>query len=209
MGLQEKLKNFQEILAQTASEQQQTKLNELLSTLDPEELEQLQQQQCIICAIAQGKVPSSTVYEDDKIKAVLDINPASNGHVIVFPKQHASVLAMVPDEIIGHLFIMANKIMQAQFEALKPAGTNLHVANGAEAGQTAPHVVLNLIPRYKDDGLQFEWEYKKIPKEELPAIAESIKEKLTVPELMHLEKKEEVKTPQLVVEEEEEFYRIP
>ena len=43
---------------------------------------------CIFCKIISGEIPSSKVYEDDKVLAFLDISQATKGHTLVIPKEH-------------------------------------------------------------------------------------------------------------------------
>lgn len=199
MELQEKLMEFQQSVQGLSQKEQQEKLQEFLKTLDKEEIEQLQQGQCVICGIAQGAVPSNVVYEDPQVKAVLDINPVSKGHAILFSKEHVGLLVMLPDELVGKLFIVANSIAKAQFESLKAEGTNILVSNGAGAGQTLPHAIINIIPRYKGDKIKFELPPSKADSEELKNIAEEIRSKVVV------EKEEDVVEEKEI--EEEEFYR--
>ena len=58
---------------------------------------------CLFCKIIKGDIPSYTVYEDDKVKAFLDVNPNSDGHVLVIPKEHYENLFETPDEIIIYM----------------------------------------------------------------------------------------------------------
>ena len=51
---------------------------------------------CIFCDIAQGKIPSSTIYEDDKVIAFLDLSQVTKGHTLVVPKQHESCIHAGP-----------------------------------------------------------------------------------------------------------------
>ena len=44
--------------------------------------------ECIFCKIAGGEIPSSTVYEDEDFRVILDLGPASKGHALILPKQH-------------------------------------------------------------------------------------------------------------------------
>ena len=43
---------------------------------------------CIFCKIANGQIPSATVYEDEKFKVILDMGPATRGHALILPKEH-------------------------------------------------------------------------------------------------------------------------
>ena len=43
---------------------------------------------CLFCSIINGEIPSKTIYEDEIVKVFLDINPNTNGHVLIIPKKH-------------------------------------------------------------------------------------------------------------------------
>jgi len=125
--------------------------------LDPNTRKMLDEQKanCIFCSISSGKVPSQKVFEDDKVFAILDINPASVGHVLVMTKEHYPILPLVPP---GDLLGVCNSIKSIGGTFLKKlgvAGYTVFVANGAVAGQKAPHFILHLIPRKFEDGLNF------------------------------------------------------
>ena len=79
--------------------EQRAEIEKKLAQMSPEELAALQQQQCIFCQIVQGKIPARSLYEDDKVRVVLDINPASPGHCLIIPKDHYMVLPQVPKDI--------------------------------------------------------------------------------------------------------------
>ncbi|MBW2970128.1 HIT domain-containing protein [Candidatus Woesearchaeota archaeon] len=112
-----------------------------------------EQQQCVFCHIASGKIPAKKVYEDAKVTAVLDINPASPGHILVIPKEHVAVMPQMSDELVGHLGMISKQLSHALIRALKAEGTSVFVANGVAAGQRAPHFLLHIIPRSPDDGV--------------------------------------------------------
>ena len=122
-----------------------------LKNLSPEQLMELQKSNCVFCQIATGKIPAKTVFEDDKCVAVLDISPANLGHMLLFPKEHYSVLPQVTDTLIGHLFRVAKKLSQSALKAFQIRGTTIFVANAVAAGQKAPHVLIHIIPRAFDD----------------------------------------------------------
>ena len=172
----DKIEAIKKELMDLGPEEQQAKLQEILATLSPEEREQLVgKQQCPFCLMTQGQIPVKIVYEDDSLMGILDINPANKGHVLLFPKDHAPLLSQVPDSIVGHMFEIANKLSSAVFEALQADGTNILVANGAVAGQSAPHVLINIFPRFEGDKVAIGWEPKKIEEAEMDDVANKIK----------------------------------
>lgn len=128
---------------------------ETLRKMSPEELREFQRSQCIFCHIKTGKIPSKKVYEDDHVFAILDINPAAPGHVLLMPKDHYMILPQIPEEVVKHLFTTAKKISHALLRGLTAQGTNVFVANGYAAGQKAQHFILHVIPRKENDGLSF------------------------------------------------------
>ena len=52
----------------------------------------MKQDNCIFCKIANGEIPSRTVYEDEDFRAILDLGPATKGHTLILPKDHAADL---------------------------------------------------------------------------------------------------------------------
>jgi histidine triad (HIT) family protein len=131
---------------------------------------------CILCQIVEGKVPSKKIYEDDDILAVLDINGASPGHSFVMPKQHFTIMEQVPDQIIGRLFQVANKVSSAVFETLDSKGTNIFVTNGTAAGQMVAHFMVNVIPRKENDGINLQWAGKQLTQEEMSTVELQLKD---------------------------------
>ena len=202
---QEKMAMIQQQLEGLPPEEQQKKMQEILAQLPPEEIEALKQQQCPFCMIVAGKIPVKTVYEDDLVKAVLDINPANKGHIIVFPKQHYQFLFMVPDNEIARIFQVANKLSKIVFEIVGAQGTNIFVANGQIAGQNAPHVLVHVIPRFENDQVNLTWQPKKIEEKDMEDIAAKLKEK----KISVGEEKQVIEEVKVEKEETEEQQRIP
>jgi histidine triad (HIT) family protein len=133
------------------TDEQRKQLEEKLKKMSPEELKEFQKQQCIFCQIISGKIPSKKVYSDDKCVAVMDINPATKGHVLLLPKEHYSIMPQVPDKEIGHLLLVSKYLSQVVLKTLKASGTNIFVANGGIAGQRAQHFMVHIIPRKEGD----------------------------------------------------------
>ncbi len=120
--------------------------------LTPAQLEAIKQQ-CIFCQIASGKISSRKIYEDEYFVGVLDIAPANPGHTLVISKEHYSILPEIPDLEVSSLGIAVKQISHALLRALKAQGTTVFVANGAVAGQRAPHTIVHIIPRVEGDGV--------------------------------------------------------
>lgn len=112
-----------------------------------------QKNNCIFCKIIAGEVPSRKVYEDDLLIAVLDINPATLGHVLVIPKEHYPILPVIPFAETQKMFNRTQDIIKAMKTGLLCKGVTLLIANGAVAGQQSPHFLFHLIPRDDGDGL--------------------------------------------------------
>lgn len=114
------------------------------------------QQNCIFCSIISEKIPAKKIFEDEKVLAILDINPLNLGHILVLPKEHYFVMAQMPTELTQHIFLVAKGLSQTVLSGLKSngvTGTNIFVANGQPAGQKAPHFMLHIIPRKEKDGV--------------------------------------------------------
>jgi len=123
------------------------------SNMTPEEIMELQKQNCIFCKIIKKEIPTYEVYSDEAVVGILDINPANEGHTILMPKAHYQILPQLPDEMIGHVFRVARLMSQKFISNLGSQGTTIFVANGALAGQKAPHFMAHAIPRKKNDML--------------------------------------------------------
>ncbi len=199
----EKVEEIKAQLEGLSPEEQQQKFQEILLTLSPEEREQLAgKQECPFCLMVKGDVPVKKVYEDDILLGILDIRPANKGHTLLFPKEHHRVLSTVPEALVAHMFTTANKLSTAIFDAMSAQGTNIHVANGPAAGQTAPHVLINIIPRFTKDKVVIGWDAEKIEDGDMEFIADSIRKKIPKEKAKIAEKKE---TPSV----QEKEFRIP
>lgn len=64
---------------------------------------------CIFCKIANGEIPSKTLYEDEKYRVILDLGPAARGHALILPKDHYANLYELPDEACGEVMMLAKK----------------------------------------------------------------------------------------------------
>ena len=160
------------------SEEQMQELQEKIKNMSPEELKEYQKKQCIFCHIVSGKVQSKKVYEDSQSIAILDINPANPGHILLLPKEHYSIMPQLSEEEIAHLFMITKTISNAALRSLGVQGTNIVVQNGIAAGQKAQHFMIHIIPRKEDDGINFDLPQKKIPENELESIRKKLESRL-------------------------------
>lgn len=113
--------------------------------------------ECIFCRIANGVIPSVTLYEDDDFRVILDLGPASKGHALILPKSHAANIYELPDELAGKAMVLAKKMAGRMTEALECDGFNIVQNNGEVAGQTVFHFHMHLIPRYEGDQVNVTW----------------------------------------------------
>lgn len=131
---------------------------------------------CIFCKIANGEIPSKTLYEDDMFRVILDLGPVAKGHALLMPKEHAANLYELPDETAAGALVLAKKMAVHMTEKLKCDGFNLVQNNGEIAGQTVQHFHLHLIPRYISDGKNINWVPGEPSQEELEAVRKQIVE---------------------------------
>lgn len=127
------------------------------------------------CKIANGEIPSATLYEDDKFRVILDLSPASKGHALILPKQHVANLYEIPDELAADAMILAKKMADKMTKALSCDGFNLVQNNGEAAGQTVFHFHMHLIPRYDKDQVGLTWKPGTLTDEDKEEILEKMK----------------------------------
>ena len=135
--------------------------------------------ECKICQIINRKHPAKIVYEDEAIMAVLSDEPTIFGHLLVFPKQHHPTLEAIDDKIITQLFYAASYAASVLFQGLGAEGTNIIIGNGRHATKNE-HLVIDVMPRKANDGLNFRWEPKKLTPEEMEEAMNKIKDKADI-----------------------------
>lgn len=133
-------------------------------------------EECLFCKIIAGEIPSKAVYEDEDFKAILDVNPAARGHVIIIPKKHASNIYELEDEDAAKVFPIAKKIASALQKTYGCDGVNVLQNNGEAAGQTVFHLHVHVVPRYYGDDVQIMWEPGDTP--DLDEVANEIKKNI-------------------------------
>ena len=130
---------------------------------------------CIFCKIANGEIPSATLYEDEDFRVILDLGPASKGHALILPKAHAANIYEISDDMAAKAMILAKKMATKMTEALKCDGFNIVQNNGELAGQTVFHFHMHLIPRYEGDQVGITWKPGTLTDEVKNEILEKLK----------------------------------
>ena len=133
---------------------------------------------CVFCKIIQGGIPSYTVFEDGDFKAILDIAPASAGHVLILPKRHADDVFTLDEASAAKLFPLAKRLAQAVKEATGCDGINLLQNNGEASGQTVRHLHLHIIPRQAGDGVLPEWAHLTHDADAFKSMTQAIQDRL-------------------------------
>ncbi len=133
---------------------------------------------CIFCKIIKGEIPSSTIYEDENVKVILDIAPAAKGHAILLVKEHVANIFELEAELAAEIFAVVPKVAAAIKAELGCDGMNILQNNGTEAGQTVFHLHIHFIPRWKDDAVNIKWRPLGYADGEAAVLAEAIKNRL-------------------------------
>ena len=129
--------------------------------------------ECVFCKIAEGKIPSMKVDEDDSTLSFLDINPVNFGHVLIIPKKHHQWMTDVPNNLLEKIFVKSKELMKSLKKTMKADYVALSVI-----GTDVPHFHVHLVPRYFNDGLSNLWPTKKYAEKEGEKFAEKIRKSL-------------------------------
>ena len=121
---------------------------------------------CIFCKLANGDIPTATLYEDEDFRVILDANPASKGHALIIPKEHYADLYELDDSVAGKAMILAKKMIAKLTDILGCDGYNIVQNNGECAGQTVFHYHLHMIPRYHGDDVGLGWKLNELTEED-------------------------------------------
>lgn len=115
----------------------------------------------IFCKIVNGEIPSKKLYEDELVMVIMDVNPMSNGHSLVIPKEHYKDLFDIEEEVLNHIMKVARKMGIKLEEKLGCEGITLIQNNGIS--QDVKHFHLHLVPKYnKIDKMDIEDVFHKI-----------------------------------------------
>ncbi len=132
---------------------------------------------CIFCKLANGEIPTRTVYEDEKFRVIMDAAPATKGHSLILPKEHYANIFEMPEDLAADAMRLAKKMAAHMTEKLGCDGFNLVQNNGEAAGQTVFHFHLHLIPRYAatNNPSDVNWSHIELSDGEMDEILNNIK----------------------------------
>ncbi len=130
---------------------------------------------CVFCKMVDGEIPVTKVYEDDAVLAFLDIGPVSDGHTLVIPKQHCTMVHECGPEVLAEISARLGRIAEAVMAAMEADGYNVLSNNGAAAGQVVDHLHFHVIPRKVGDRVFTQWPSYKYRKGQAEDIAGRIR----------------------------------
>lgn len=133
---------------------------------------------CIFCKISAGEIPSNTIYEDEEFRVILDLAPASKGHALIIPKEHAADIYEIEEELAGRAMKLAKRMAVHMTEVLGCEGFNILQNNHEVAGQTVFHFHMHLIPRYRNAKNEdiLVWSHETFSPEEMEQIRDMLKQ---------------------------------
>lgn len=129
---------------------------------------------CIFCKLANGDIPTNSIYEDDDFKVILDAAPATKGHCLILPKEHFANLLEADEAVLAKVLPLAKKIAKRQKEVLGADGVNILQNNGPLAGQTVFHLHIHVVPRYEGEKEILTWGHQEFSEEETKEIQKAL-----------------------------------
>jgi histidine triad (HIT) family protein len=130
---------------------------------------------CLFCGIVAGDVPAQVVDSDEHTVAFMDINPATRGHALVVPREHAADLFEISDDDLARTFAAARRLARRIEGTLGADGFNILNSCGPAAWQTVFHFHVHVVPRYDDDPLKLPWVPRPGDSDEIARTADEIR----------------------------------
>ena len=135
----------------------------------------MRESDCIFCKLASGEIPTTTLYEDEDFKVILDLSPASKGHAPIIPKEHYKNIYDLDETIAAKAMVLAKRMVIRLTEVLHCEGYNIVQNNNEVAGQTVFHFHMHLIPRYEGDKVGLGWKMGELTEQDKQEILEKLK----------------------------------
>jgi histidine triad (HIT) family protein len=127
----------------------------------------------IFSKIISGEIPSYKIAEEERFFAFLDINPLSEGHTLVIPKQETDYIFDLPDELLGAMMVFSKKIAKAIEMSVPCKRIGITVI-----GLEVPHAHIHLIPISRMDDINFSRKKLNFSDIEFRQTAEKIRKNL-------------------------------
>jgi len=139
----------------------------------------MQDENCIFCKIAGGKIPARVVMQNDRAVALLDAFPLAAGHTLVIPKSHYAKVQDMSEQDAMAVFEIMWKVSGAVEAGSQVNASTIAIHNGSDAGQEIPHVHVHIVPRKRGDGAgAIHSMFKSRPKSS-PQEMDSLRDKIT------------------------------
>lgn len=122
----------------------------------------------VFSKIIRGELPAHKLYEDNQVIVILDINPVSEGHALVIPKEPSATIDQLSDDAAAALGRVLPRVARAIKKVTGAKALNVLQNNGREAGQDVDHVHFHVIPCYPDRearGFRKVWAPQKLDQE--------------------------------------------
>ena len=130
---------------------------------------------CVFCEIVGGRSPAEVLDENERALAIMDINPAQDGHVLILTKAHDDDIWELAVEDGRDVWTLAMRIADALRVGLEPDGLTLFQANRVAGWQDVFHFHLHLVPRSEGDDLVKPWAPNASRRDAVPAVANRIR----------------------------------
>jgi len=137
--------------------------------------------ECTFCKIISHHLPAEVLYENDRVIAILDINPIHFGHALVIPKTHCLDFLSIPETDLHDVLHTTQIVARAIVKSLKLEGFNIFSNNGRIAGQSVFHFHMHITPRYPGDNIRFVLELKSYQEGTMADYAEKIRQHIPKP----------------------------
>ena len=134
---------------------------------------------CIFCSIIKHQVPAEILYENDRVIAILDINPIHYGHALVIPKIHCPDFLSIPETDLHDVLHVTQIVARAVVQSLNLEGFNIFSNNGRVAGQSVFHFHMHVTPRFPDDNIKFVLQLKTYKDGAMADYANKIRQNIT------------------------------
>lgn len=129
---------------------------------------------CVFCSVVHGLSPAYLVHEDEDTVAFLDVNPATEGHTLVVPRQHAEDVWSIDSDGFVAVARATHAVAAHIRERLRPDGVTLFQANRRAGWQDVFHLHVHVVPRYEGDDLVRPWKKSPDRRARLPTVIERL-----------------------------------